>query len=63
MKGGDIMGKERDLIGQKFNRLTVLERAEDHIYPSGKHRKRYKCLCDCGNICYVLARKTKNTRL
>ena len=55
MKGGDIMGKERDLIGQKFNRLTVLERAEDHIYPSGKHRKRYKCLCDCGNICYVLA--------
>ena len=39
MKGGDIMGKERDLIGQKFNRLTVLERAEDHIYPSGKHRK------------------------
>ena len=37
-----------DLTGMRFGRLVVLERAEDHIYPSGKHRPRWKCKCDCG---------------
>jgi hypothetical protein len=39
-----------DIIGQKFNRLLVLEKTtikNNHgIY-------KYKCLCDCGNISYV----------
>lgn len=40
------MGKTPDLIGKKFNFLTVLEKTEE--------RKRgavvWKCLCDCGNM-------------
>ncbi len=39
------MANFKDLTGLKFNRLLVLERAEN----KGK-RVRYKCLCDCGNI-------------
>lgn len=38
-----------DLTGQKFGRLTVLER--DLSYPSGAGKSVYwKCKCDCGNI-------------
>ena len=38
-----------DLTGQKFNKLTVLER--DWSYPTGTGKGVYwKCLCDCGNI-------------
>lgn len=35
--------KLNDLTGEKFGRLTVLERAKNH----GK-RTYWKCLCDCG---------------
>lgn len=43
------MGNRIDLTGQRFGRLIVLERAEDHITKSGKKVKRWNCLCDCGN--------------
>lgn len=43
------MGKFKDLTGQRFGRLTVIERAEDRISPSGKRVVRWKCKCDCGN--------------
>ena len=35
------------MIGDKFNRLIVLEKYYKH------NRLYYKCLCDCGNICYI----------
>ena len=38
------MPKFRDLTGQRFGRLTVIERSENH----GK-RVMWRCLCDCGN--------------
>lgn len=40
-----------DLIGKRFGRLTVIERAPDYITPSdGRHRRVWRCQCDCGNI-------------
>lgn len=43
------MGKARDLVGQKFNRLTVLEKTNK--------RKNgcivWLCQCECGNICEI----------
>lgn len=39
------MSKLNDLTGQKFGRLTVVERVEN-----AKNRNaRWKCVCDCGN--------------
>ena len=38
-----------DLIGQRFGRLTVIKRVENHIYPSGKQKSKWLCKCDCGN--------------
>ena len=48
------MGKYKDLTGMKFGRLTVLQRVEDRISPSGKHNVQYKCLCDCGKEKIIL---------
>ena len=45
--------KLNNLIGQKFNRLTVVDKLESKAY--GKYKKRqWKCLCDCGNIAFVI---------
>lgn len=43
--------KRLDLVGEKFGRLLVLERAKDHIEPSGRHRTMWKCICSCGSEC------------
>ena len=43
------MSNFQDLTGQKFGRLTVLERAES----KGK-RTYWRCKCDCGNECTVV---------
>ena len=37
----------KNIIGQKFGRLTVVEIAE------GEKRKKYRCLCECGSVCIV----------
>ena len=47
------MSKQIDMIGRKFGRLTVIERAEDHILPCGQHQRMWKCSCDCGNTTTV----------
>lgn len=48
------MSKFEDIKGQKFNRLTILEKCYKH------GRLHYKCQCDCGNICYVRSDSIKN---
>ena len=44
------MGKLKNLTGQRFGKLTVIERAENRIATSGRSIVRWKCLCECGNI-------------
>lgn len=45
------MSRFKDLTGQRFGRLTVVERA-----PSGKrYATKWYCKCDCGNTVIVLA--------
>lgn len=44
---------KNDLTGKKFGRLEVLSRCENHIQPSGITKIKYKCICECGNVCYV----------
>ena len=53
------MSKFEDLTGQKFGRLSVISRAEDYVYPNGKHRVQWLCKCECGNTSIVLATNLK----
>lgn len=43
------MGKLKDLTGQRFGRLVVIERAENYVQPSGQKKTQWRCKCDCGN--------------
>ena len=54
-KIGIQVGLRYDLTGQKFGKLTVLER----IRVEGKGIY-YKCLCDCGNTTIIAANHLKN---
>ncbi len=53
------MPKFIDLAGQKFGRLTVLRRAENHILPNGKPRTQWLCQCACGNQVIVSAQNLR----
>ena len=44
------MGKKLNLIGQKYNLLTVLEETEQR---DNSGCVLWKCQCDCGNITYA----------
>lgn len=46
----------KNLIGAKFGRLTVIDRAKDYISSTGKTRKVvWLCQCECGNIVEIEA--------
>ena len=54
------MGKYIDLAGQKFGKLTVIKRVEDHITPSGQHKQLWLCRCDCGNEKIIRGESLRN---
>ena len=43
------MGVVEDLTDMTFNHLKVVERGDNYIQKSGKHRVMWLCKCDCGN--------------
>ena len=49
------MGKFIDLTGQKYNKLTVIEKVE-----SKNSHSQWRCLCECGNETIVSSDKLKN---
>ncbi len=42
--------KKKDLAGQKFEKLTVVETIYGY---NGNNRATYRCVCDCGNELYL----------
>lgn len=54
-----MMVKTKNIIGNKYNKLTVVGRADDYISPSGKREAMWICNCDCGNKGIVI----KGTKL
>lgn len=48
------------MIGQRYGKLVVLERAGNYIYPSGQTQPRLKCKCDCGNEVIVAPQSLRN---
>lgn len=58
------MSKFEDLTGQRFGRLTVVERTKSRVTPKGLHQTMWRCRCDCGNEIETRANalKTGNTQ-
>lgn len=51
----------KDRTGERYGKLTVVERDTDAVYPSGK-LVRWKCICDCGNITTVIGSNLSKTK-
>ena len=54
-----------DITGNRYGRLTVIERAESIVLPSGQIKTAWRCKCDCGNeviirVCDLKSGKTKS---
>lgn len=57
LKGGNITAKINNMIGKKFNRLTVIEDSKNR----GADRSIiYKCECECGNTILVNGSNLRN---
>lgn len=54
------MGKFLDLTGQKFGRLTVLEKGPESKNTYGRTTFKWRLVCDCGNTTYVNTAKLKS---
>lgn len=59
------MSRFVDLTGQRFGRLTVVQRVEDYISPKGERKTVWLCCCDCGNTvpsmgCFLVSGKMKS---
>lgn len=50
-------GKANNLVGQRFSRLVVVERAANL---AGNPNSRWLCRCDCGGTCIVFAPNLRN---
>lgn len=48
-----------DLTGQKFGLLTVVERVEDKIFPSGNRKTCWRCVDHEGNVKFVTSQNLK----
>lgn len=44
------MKSNDSIIGQKFNRLTIIDIVEPELSSKGNKIKRVKCVCECGSI-------------
>lgn len=51
-----------DLTGQKFGRLTVVERAENHVTKGGQSKTMWLCRCDCGGENSVIITSSQNLK-
>jgi hypothetical protein len=52
------MSKAKDIVGQKFGRLTILRKVKSNKY----RQARCECECDCGNKVIVLIYNLKNKK-
>lgn len=52
--------KVENLVGKKFNKLTVISRADDYYLSNGNRFVRWLCKCDCGNEVIVRGTSLRN---
>lgn len=53
-------GIKENLLGQTFNRLTVIAPAESIVKPNGRVRTRWLCRCSCGTELIVKSEHLKS---
>jgi hypothetical protein len=45
------MGQKLEIkIGDNYGKLTIVKESQPHRLPSGKTKRMFECLCECGNV-------------
>lgn len=44
-----MVNVRKNLIGERFGRLVVIQQIEDYVSKSGMHYSKWLCQCDCGS--------------
>jgi len=58
---GRVKHKIEEVVGKKFNRLTILSEVYEE---KGRGKRRcFECICDCGNKCTVMAHRVLSGNL
>lgn len=57
------MPKFIDITGNRYGKLTVINRSADHITPSGNRFTMWECTCDCGNTTVAYGNALKSGRM
>lgn len=52
--------KDEEMIGRRFNKLTVVSRGQDEITPRGLRYVRWNRLCECGRLTLVRGTALRN---
>lgn len=52
----------KDLMGQTFGRLTVIEKSDSYVSPDGHKQVKWICKCQCGNVVEVHSTSLVNKR-
>ena len=45
------MKTRKNMVGERYGKLVVMEFVGE--IPNAGKSKKWKCRCDCGNVCYV----------
>lgn len=53
------MSQFKNIVGERFGRLTVVQHIGDYVFPCGVKTQVWKCKCDCGNEKIVKSRELK----
>lgn len=56
------MNKIEVIIGDKYNRLTIIEDIGYHVTSGGNKLRLMKCQCECGNITNVTLNQLRNNK-
>ena len=54
--------KRRNVLGEKYGSLLIIDNAEDFIDKKGKRKRMVLCVCDCGNRLTVRLGKIKERK-
>jgi hypothetical protein len=49
--------------GDKYGRLTIIKEVEPYIAPNGDKRRKFECLCNCGNTTNVKLNDLTHNRI
>lgn len=54
-------GRRKDITGQRFGKLTALERTNQFVMQGNSKKFLWKCVCECGETVYRLPEKLRES--